>query len=410
MEEVVGRVKARRAAGVDVRGGPAGELVHREARVLGVVLPVPVAAADEDVVVGVVRVYPAADLVSLGLEGGVRVVVALRGAVGPDDGRGAHEHAPVGVAGEDGVLPPLLLDGAPDGLVRAVGGVVGAPIVAPLDEPDLERLPPAERPVGEAAHRDLLAEDDEPLVESQAPVRLPRPAVILERVVVVLLPVARHLEVEAQVLRQAVHPVPLPARERRGVGQGGDLVVVDRVARRDDEVRGKRKHRIVDLVALLGDVQMFVLLARDNGELHVRVLVSAGCRPEGTRERAVHGRSTGAGGLGREVVGALGQEPGHLELVRVVRRRADVDPVGRHRPRQVGREAVAHADLPRSAGARPVGHLAQLVLREPHPDDGRGVGHLADLDTRAKPRLLAEGVIREGSHNRKKNKKNQQRH
>ena len=107
---------------------------------------------------------------------------------------------------------------APDRLVGAVLHGVGRAEVAALDEPDLQALAPAERAVGLLAHRHLLAEDAQALLEGQRQHErrlLGRPAVVGERVVIVLLPVAGHVQVKGDVPRQAVHAVPVIAGQGR---------------------------------------------------------------------------------------------------------------------------------------------------------------------------------------------------
>src|SRR4051812_47353904 len=63
------------------------------------------------------------------------------------------------------------------------GCPVGRAEVAAVGQPHLEELAPPEGAVDRVAERHLLAEDGLPLLERQVAERLPRPAIVLERVV-----------------------------------------------------------------------------------------------------------------------------------------------------------------------------------------------------------------------------------
>src|SRR3569833_3164789 len=90
-------VLAGSAAGVLVAPRSAGELVQAGVGMLRVVLPVPIAADDEEIV-GHVLLHPRAELISFVLETFIGEVVVLVLAVGSDDRRRADEHLPRRVA------------------------------------------------------------------------------------------------------------------------------------------------------------------------------------------------------------------------------------------------------------------------------------------------------------------------
>ena len=96
MEAMVIVVVSRRASCVLVRGWPARKLVNARARMHRVVLPMPVAASDEEIVRQVFG-EPCAHFVALVLERTVGVIVLFVRPVGADDGRRAHQHLPVRV-------------------------------------------------------------------------------------------------------------------------------------------------------------------------------------------------------------------------------------------------------------------------------------------------------------------------
>lgn len=79
-----------------------------------VVLPVAVAAKDKDIF-DFLHLQPREKRVRLGAESrGVRVVVALAGAVGANHRRGRNEDFPFRIAGRERALEPLALFGAPE--------------------------------------------------------------------------------------------------------------------------------------------------------------------------------------------------------------------------------------------------------------------------------------------------------
>src|SRR5918995_7320888 len=93
--------------------GPDRELVQSCLWVHRVVLPMPV-AVDVEEVVRHVRLDPLAEFATFVCEVRIGMVVVLVVAVGPNDGSGADENLPIGVARSEGSLEPLLLLGTPN--------------------------------------------------------------------------------------------------------------------------------------------------------------------------------------------------------------------------------------------------------------------------------------------------------
>src|SRR5262249_40296778 len=135
-----------------IAGCAHGKLVCSRLGMDRVVLPVSIPVDGHEIVAeGALR--PLAELATLEREGEVGVIVGLVGAVGADDRGRADEDSPVRVALDQRPLEPGFLSCAPDGLLRPVGHRVRRSVVAALDEPDLERLAPAERAIRPLAHR-----------------------------------------------------------------------------------------------------------------------------------------------------------------------------------------------------------------------------------------------------------------
>ena len=90
MEPMVLGILTRRAGSVFVGGAPGRELLHARGRIDRMVLPVPVAADENQVALGfVVRLDPAAERIPLVGVGGVGMVVHLLLAIGADRWRRA---------------------------------------------------------------------------------------------------------------------------------------------------------------------------------------------------------------------------------------------------------------------------------------------------------------------------------
>ena len=170
-------------ARVGVDEGAGRELLEPP-RVDRVVLPVPVAADDVEVVVEeAVLLEPVEEPVALVLEPHrVRLVVALEGVVpqglapglvgvvGADHRRRRDEDLERGVAREQRLLQPRELRGPPHRLVGSRLGHVRAAVVAPLGQPDLQVARDAVGPVG--ARVGVVRVDDRHLLEERGPAQL----------------------------------------------------------------------------------------------------------------------------------------------------------------------------------------------------------------------------------------------
>ena len=184
-------------------------------------------------------------------EGVVGVIVGFVLAVWTDEGCGADEDFPGGVAFEDRSLEPLFLFGAPDGFLGAVWHVVGGAVVAAFAEPDLEVFAPTEGAVGGAfAHGGLFEEDLLALSEGEVALGLAGPTVVVEGVVIVFEPIGAGVAVEFDQTWEAEHALPVVTGEADGGGFGGVVVVVDEVSGEDGEVGVEGLHQGVDGVAV----------------------------------------------------------------------------------------------------------------------------------------------------------------
>ncbi len=238
-------------SGVGVAGGAGRILPQTSLIVHGNVLPVPVAANHH-------HVFLAADelpqYVALVLEVFVRVVVLFVLAVGADERGWAYQDPERRVGFPDCTLEPGDLLPAPDGFVRTVDHSVRAAEIAAFNEPYLQVPAPPDGAVRSLAHRDLFGKNAEAFLEGEIPhpvVFHGRPAVILPGVVVVLDKVTRHHVVKSALKRQGVHAVPFQAGQLNRVRDRPALVVVDDIARVDEETGLERLHQGVYLVAVL---------------------------------------------------------------------------------------------------------------------------------------------------------------
>ena len=195
-----------------IGGGATAELTGAADRIDRGILPVPVACDDNHPGLGSDE---ASELIPFGAKGLVREVVFLCTPIGSDDRRRSEHHLERGIRGFHRFPKPRLLRGAPDRLVGAVRIGVGTACHSPLHQPDLQISAVPEGAVGRLTGGCLLVKDPDPLVECQRAERLPRPAVVAENVVVVVLKVGGDLAVKGPLERQCKDPIPFEPGELR---------------------------------------------------------------------------------------------------------------------------------------------------------------------------------------------------
>ena len=182
--------------------------------VLDDILVVPIATDHDHIVL---RGEERANLLTLVVEAfEVRMVVDLARIVGPQHRRRANQDLEGRIRCGHRLEKPCLLFSAPDRFLGAVRVGVGAAKVAIFHHPDLQVLAPAIGSISRVAHRYLFEKHPLTHLECEVPHDLAlhrRPAVIRQRVVIVLHEVGRHDTMEVEVRRQAEHARPAPTRE-----------------------------------------------------------------------------------------------------------------------------------------------------------------------------------------------------
>ena len=206
------------------------------------VLPVPVAAENEDIF-DILPFEPLKKRVRLGAVAvRVRVVVAFAGPVGPYHGSRRNEDFPCGIAGREGALEPLALGRAPERFFGTGRGFVVRAVVAAFEEPELQIFADAVC----AVIRRLLVTgrmDGHLLAKQIGAGRGERELVtgligIIEaEVMVVLEPIGRRVGEKFDHARKAELLVPFLTKLGKRLGGMLDReVVIDGVTRSDEEI------------------------------------------------------------------------------------------------------------------------------------------------------------------------------
>ena len=234
-----------------VAGRPDAELAHAADGVDGVVLPMAIAAHDEEIVRDV-GLHPTAKLVAFVGEVFVGMVVALIGAIGANHGGGRNQHFPGGGTLFYSAFEPGFLFRTPDTLIRRILQFILRTVIPTVGEPDLKVTAPADgsetRSIG--CHRGLLAEELLPLGEGQFAHARTRARVVAQGVMVVLEPIGRVVAIKGHQAREAEHPLPVVACEANVNGIGIATIVIDEITGQAGELRSEGGHRGIDIMAL----------------------------------------------------------------------------------------------------------------------------------------------------------------
>ena len=155
------------------------------------------------------------------------MIVIFPLAVGTNHWCRADENAERGIGSPHSLFEPGLLLFSPDGLFRTIWHRIGTSKVAALNHPDLQIFSPTDRSVSAVAHPNLLPKNSQTLLKRKVAHEqclLARPTIVHPCIVIILNKITGNLPVKCDIGRQAVHPRPVPARQRQILGPA---VVID---------------------------------------------------------------------------------------------------------------------------------------------------------------------------------------
>ena len=200
---------------------------------------------------------------------------------------------------------------------------------------------------GRLRRRRLLAKSSQAIGKSEVARAVAGMGIVRQRIVIVLHEIAADLPVEIAQRGEAIHPRPMIAREIEAKRVDRPVVVVDGVARVDEEVGLEGEHRRIDRKSVR-PVAVFILLAAHHGERHGGTFIGRGRRHKaaggGAADRDV-GRGAGVDG---DFVARARTQRGQGESCGEIVRGLGPAPGGRG-PVGRARGPIAHACLSRGA-------------------------------------------------------------